>query len=260
MHFARRWFPEIIATPLLPLLILQGRRTRRITPRLPEAAGPRDGIAGTQHGTGALTLIAIGESPVAGVGVATQQEAITAQLAEILSHDVQRPVQWRAIGRNGVTAREAHQLLLSKVAQQPTDIVFVAFGVNDTTAFRPVGQWRNDIRSLLEAIDRRCMPGMILLSGVPPMAHFPALPQPLRWVMGLKAAALDAAVRDIANTMPQLHARLLHVPVAIDPADSSVMASDGYHASAKGCRVWAGLIAEAYIKDTSSRSQHIGGA
>ncbi|HEV2612584.1 MAG TPA: SGNH/GDSL hydrolase family protein [Noviherbaspirillum sp.] len=260
MHFARRWFPEIVATPLLPLLILQGRRTRRITPRLPEAAGSRDGNAGTQHGTRALTLIAIGESPVAGVGVATQQEAITAQLAEKLAQHMRQAVQWRAIGRNGVTAREAHALLLPEVPQQPIDIVFVAFGVNDTTAFRPVRQWRDDMGRLLAAIDKTCTPGMILLSGVPPMAHFPALPQPLRWVMGLKAGVLDAALRDISNTLPQLQARVLHVPMAIDPADKSVMASDGYHASASGCGVWAGLIAEAYIRDVNSRSQHIGEA
>ncbi|EKS9872121.1 SGNH/GDSL hydrolase family protein, partial [Burkholderia cepacia] len=29
-----------------PLLFAQGRYVRRVTPRLPEAAGPRDGVAG----------------------------------------------------------------------------------------------------------------------------------------------------------------------------------------------------------------------
>ncbi|MGB6055948.1 MAG: SGNH/GDSL hydrolase family protein, partial [Burkholderiaceae bacterium] len=36
----RRYLPELIALPLLPLLVAQGRRTRRVTPRLPEAGGP----------------------------------------------------------------------------------------------------------------------------------------------------------------------------------------------------------------------------
>ncbi|WP_334190251.1 SGNH/GDSL hydrolase family protein [Noviherbaspirillum sp.] len=255
MQFARRWLPEIIATPLLPVLIAQGRRTRRITPRLPEAAGPREGATDTLHDTAALTLLAVGESPVAGVGVALQQEAITAQLAAILSRHVMQPVTWRAIGRNGVTAREAHALLLPQVPQQPVDIVFVAFGVNDTTAFRPVAQWRNDMRRLLLEIDRICTPGVILLSGVPPMAHFPALPQPLRWVMGLKATALDAAVRDLADVTSHIQAKLLYVPVSIDPADKSLMASDGYHASAKGCTIWAGLIASAYVQHANGSSQ-----
>jgi lysophospholipase L1-like esterase len=259
MHSARQWLPEIIATPLLPLLIAQGRRTRRITPRLPEADGPREGATGALHNASVLTLLAIGESPVAGVGVALQQEAITAQLAARLSQHVMQTVKWRAIGRNGVTAREAHALLLPQIPQQPVDIVFVAFGVNDTTAFRPVAQWRKDMRRLLLEIDRICTPGVILLSGVPPMAHFPALPQPLRWVMGLKANALDAAVRDIANTTPQLQARLFHVPVSIDPTDQSVMASDGYHASAKGCAVWAGLIASAYISHAAGNVRQAGG-
>jgi hypothetical protein len=36
----RGYLPELIAALLLPWLLLQGRRTRRITPRLPEAVGP----------------------------------------------------------------------------------------------------------------------------------------------------------------------------------------------------------------------------
>lgn len=258
MHFARRWLPEIIATPLLPLLITQGRRTRRITPRLPEAAGLREGTAGTRHKTKALTLVAIGESPVAGVGVAMQQQSITAQLAAQLSRQLAQSVTWQAIGRNGATVREAHELLLPKLPQQCIDIIFIAFGVNDTTAFRPVAQWRDDMRKMLEILDKTCTPGIILLSGVPPMAHFPALPQPLRWVLGLKATVLDAAIRDIGNVVPQLRSRLLYVPVSIDPADKSVMASDGYHASEKGCAVWAGFITEAYMQHAGRIQRHGG--
>lgn len=237
----RRFLPELIALPLLPFLIAQGNYTRRVTPRLPEAGGPCAGIAGA--GGRPLSLLTVGESPVAGVGVSTHEEAITGQLARALSERFKRPVHWRACGRNGITARAALQQVVPSIPQQPVDIALVAFGVNDTTAFRPVRRWQSDLRALLDAVAARCEPQLLMLSGVPPMAHFPALPQPLRWVMGLKSAALDAATRDIALHLPHT----LYVPLALPVRDASMMAIDGYHPSAKGCAAWAGLLADACL-------------
>ncbi|HEY0848144.1 MAG TPA: SGNH/GDSL hydrolase family protein [Noviherbaspirillum sp.] len=238
----RRYIPELIALPMLPFLIAQGRRTRRITPRLPEAEGPSAGMVGGTRGR-PLSLLTVGESPVAGVGVRTHDEAITGQLAQALAARLGRPVAWRACGKNGVTAREALSEVIPAIPREPVDVVLVAFGVNDTTAFRPVSRWRRDLTDLLDAVRDRCQPQLILLSGVPPVAHFPALPQPLRWVMGLKADTLDMAVKGIAKKQARTH----YVPLALDTRDAAMMASDGYHPSAKGCAAWAALLAEAGV-------------
>jgi lysophospholipase L1-like esterase len=237
----RRYLPELIAFPLLPFLIAQGRRTRRITPRLPEAAGPVSGVAGTHHRGQALSILTLGESPVAGVGVATHEEAITGQFALALSHRLQRPVEWRACGKNGVTAREALEQVLPDVPREPVDIALVAFGVNDTTAFRTVSAWRSDLLKVLTALEARCTPRLVLVSGVPPVSLFPALPQPLRWVLGMKASALDVAVRELVPMLP----RAAYVPLALNPRDRGMMAEDGYHPSAIGCKAWAEVLAEA---------------
>lgn len=241
----RRFLPELIALPLLPFLVAQGRHTRRVTPRLPEAIGPASGIAGERHDGAPLSLLTVGESPVAGVGVSTHEEAITGQLAHALAVRLSRPVSWRACGKNGVTAREALEQVIPAVPSEPVDIALVAFGVNDTTAFRPVSGWCRDLRAVLDALDARCQPQLVLLSGVPPVAHFPALPQPLRWVMGLKARTLDVAAQALAME----RARTLHVPLALDTHDVTMMASDGYHPSAKGCTAWAGLLSEIGSKE-----------
>lgn len=240
----RRYLPELIALPLLPLLIAQGKRTRRVTPRLPEAEGPCEGRAETRGAGSPLTLLTVGESPVAGVGVTTQEEAITGQLAHALSSRLLRPVHWRAYGKNGITARDALQQVIPSIPEQPVDIALVAFGVNDTTAFRPVRRWQADLCELYDALDARCAPHLIVLSGVPPVAHFPALPQPLRWVMGLKASTLDTVARDLAPQLP----RTLYVPLTLATNDATMMASDGYHPSTKGCAAWASLMADACMQ------------
>lgn len=246
----RRFLPELIALPLLPFLLAQGKRTRRITPRLPEADGPSSGTAGREHAGQPLSLLTVGESPVAGVGVCSHDEAITGQLAQALAARLNRPVAWQACGKNGVTAREALEQLVPQIPRKSVDFALVAFGVNDTTAFRPVARWRSDLLAVLEELDTRCAPRLILLSGVPPIAHFPALPQPLRWVLGMKARTLDVAACDLAPRMP----RTVYVPLVLDTGDHTMMASDGYHPSAKGCTAWAQLLADAVVSVLDAKS------
>jgi len=239
----RMLIPDLAALALLPVLAVQGRQVRRRTPRLPEASGERSGMAGSAQGS-LLRLLAVGESPVAGVGVANQQESITGQLAEALAVRTGRPVAWQAFGQNGATVSDAISGIVGQVPHSPVDVLLVAFGVNDTVAFRRHGQWLRDMQVLLAALRDRCSPTVVLLSGVPPMQDFPALPQPLRWVLGMKASTLECGLEELARSVDGV----CHIPLRIG-GDPSMAAEDGYHPSAKGCREWARLLAEAYMRN-----------
>lgn len=131
--------------------------------------------------------------------------------------------------------------LLPIIVPQSVDLALVAFGVNDTTAFRPVSAWRADMATLLDALADRCRPRLTVLSGVPPVGRFPALPQPLRAVLGLKAAALDRALKMLASN----RRGTLYVPLALDTANPGLMARDGYHPSGAGCAAWADILTQA---------------
>ncbi|SNS12655.1 Lysophospholipase L1 [Noviherbaspirillum humi] len=231
----RRWIPELAAVPLLPFLMLQGRTARRRIPRLPEADGPTEGIHGTQHGGQPLRLVGIGESTIAGVGVQWQDEAITAQLAAQLSMRFRRSVAWQSLGRNGATLDHGILHLLPALPACHADIVLIGFGVNDTTSFLSPNRWRDKLTQLLDMVNRRLQPSGILLSGVPPVGRFPALPMPLRTVLGLKAATLDNEARLVARR----YANVSHVPLPPSILQPHLMASDGFHPSAAGCATWA---------------------
>jgi len=198
-----------------------------------------------------LALLAVGESPVAGVGVSNHEEAITGQFALALSQALGRSVNWQACGKNGVTVADALEQLTPLLPTAPVDIAALAFGVNDTTAFRRSAAWRAELLQMWEAVRERCRPRFIVLCGVPPVGRFPALPQPLRGVLGLKADALDREARRLAEQLPDT----VHVPVNIDTACAGLMAHDGYHPSAAGCTAWAGLLAEACF---THREQFLG--
>jgi lysophospholipase L1-like esterase len=78
----------------------------------------------------------------------------------------------------------------------------------------------------------RCRARLVVLSGTPPMGRFPALPRLLRHVAGLRAAALDRALRALAAR----DAATIHVP--LPPVRPLHFAPDGYHPAPAGYRIW----------------------
>ncbi|HUS24935.1 MAG TPA: SGNH/GDSL hydrolase family protein [Candidatus Binatia bacterium] len=217
---------------LLPLLLVQGRRARRNTPRLPEARGERAGAAGQGA---ALHLLVIGESPVAGVGVDRFEEALAPQLAAALAATLGRRVQWQALGENGADAGGVLERLVPRI-DGVADVAVLAVGVNDTTRFTSLARWQRTLRALVAALRMRCH-GAIVVAGVPPMAQFRALPQPLRSWLGLRSRLLDAAAREALSGMTAVR----HAPT---PRLAALhLARDGYHPSPAGAAAWAAMLA-----------------
>jgi lysophospholipase L1-like esterase len=222
--------------PLIPVMALQGRYVRRITPALPEAGGP---VTGGVPGEGApLRLLVLGESTAAGCGVSDHGEAIGGLLSASLARLTGRAVQWRVVGRNGVTAQDTRQQLLPLIPQQPVDLVVILLGVNDTKNLTPARRWRSDLRLLFGDLRIRVGPVPLLISAVPPMGAFPALPPPLRQFLGLRAALMDAALREeIAASEAVTWAGPVEL---LSPGD---FASDRFHPGAVGYARWAETLA-----------------
>ena len=228
-----------------PLLIAQGLWVRRVTPKLPEAAGPREGLrmpdasAQTPPAEAQLRLLIVGDSSAAGVGAAHQDAALAGRLSTELVARTGAPVRWQLIARTGVSARELDALV---EASAPTafDIALIVVGVNDVTGLRSLRHWLRDVDALADRL-RRIAPGARLVaSGLPPMHRFPALPQPLRGFLGARAIAFDDALGAWAARQPDA----LHVRIP-DMSDPSLAASDGFHPGPGAYAVWAGELARA---------------
>lgn len=225
---------------LAPVLVHQGRRVRATTPRLPEAPGPREGeIAGARA---IVRLLVLGESPAAGVGAADHQEALAGQVARTLAAEAGRAVRWRVLARNGATAAAAREELLAPAAGVAADVAVVALGVNDTLKLRAPGRWASDLRALIGLLRERCGPVPVVLAAVPPMGVFPGLPQPLRGVLGLRAAVLDRAAARLAAEMDGVR----HVSVPLPPgAVDDFFCADRFHPSPYGYSLWGAALGRA---------------
>lgn len=229
---------------LFPLLLLQAvwARFRRL--RLPEASGaPYE-----YHETG-LSILAIGESTIAGVGVQKMDQALTARLAHCLAEQFDQPVSWDAFGRNGDRLKD----LLDKHRNFPSRnyaAVIVAVGVNDTTGLTSLLRWSQQIVELTVKL-KQLYSAPICFCSVPPMHLFAALPQPLRYVLGIRARMLDQVLRKTA----EVSTGIFYLESGFLP-DQRYLARDGYHPSEKGYQIWGELIAEqlfAVLKDSPGK-------
>jgi lysophospholipase L1-like esterase len=233
---------RVAAAPIAPLLLWQGRKVRRDTPKLPEADGPRRVLLGADRAGRPLRLLIVGDSSAAGVGVAVQDDALAGRLAARLAPQWRGPLEWKLVARTGTTTRGALELLQVEPAEA-FDLAVVALGVNDVTALRPVGRWLEDVEQLHRMLRERHRVRRVLWSGLPPMHRFPALPQPLRSVMGWHARALDEGLARWCAARPAgARPRSVHVPLP-PMADAGYVAPDGFHPGPPAYAAWAQTLA-----------------
>lgn len=238
-----RHVAAILTPALLPVMLVQGYWLRRTTPRLPDAAGP---LAGTIAGEGEpLRLLALGESTVAGMGARTHETALAGQLALAVQHATRRTVQWEVVARSGINARQCSAELVPKLVGRCADVVMIALGVNDTIELHSARRWTSDVERLIEEVRAEVGDALVLLSGVPPLDYFPALPQPLSFVLGARSAALDRASLEMVKRLT----RVVYVPFQIDwNRRRELFCADGFHPSELGYSEWGAQLATALMK------------
>lgn len=237
---------------LAPVLVAQALRTRATLPRLPEAAGEREGVAGAAHSarvegqSRALHLLVAGDSSAAGVGVDDQQHALAAPLAAELARLAATPVRWRLVAASGLGTADTLELLRREHAVRPLprqDVAVVVSGVNDVVdQVRP----RRALAARAAMVDwLRATLGMrhAVFAALPPLHAFPGLPQPLRWVAGGDARRHDQALERWTRARRDVSRVALALPL-----DARMMAVDGFHPGAAAYRRMAEAIARHIVQ------------
>ena len=229
------------AIALAPLLLRQAKGLQTALVWLPEPQGPRHGVVGEADGA-PLRLLAVGDSTATGVGAERLDEGLVLQVAARLAARRQRPVAWRIEGQEGSNSGEVlgrHLPIVETVAHEgPWDAILVLVGANDALQLVSRRAFERSMRGLVDALLPHLAEGGVLgLAGAPQIDTFAWLPQPIRSLLGGHARSLDEALQRIAATEP----RAIHLPT---PAilEPELHAPDGFHPSAAGYRLWAGLL------------------
>lgn len=225
---------------LSPLLVAQALATRARLPRLPEAAGPREGRTGSGP---PLRLLILGDSSAAGVGVAQQTDALAGQLSRALAARCGACVHWQLLARSGLTSAQC-LALLQRAAPAAADVAVVVLGVNDVVDQVPSRRAVAAREAIANRLRNAHGVAHVVFAPLPPVNRFVGLPQPLRWVAGTDARRHDGALAAWAATRSDVS----HVPIEL-PLNRGLLAGDGFHPGPAVYRICGVALAE-HIADT----------
>lgn len=231
---------NLLILALSPLLLIQGLYVKRTTIRLPEAGGTRSGETGAGS---PLRLLILGDSAAAGVGTSLQQDALSGHLASRLS--LKFRLTWRLWAETGRTSRQCLDLL-EQQHSEPFDVVLISLGVNDVTSLLSRGRWLALQNLLANQLMEKFKARHVIFTSLPPMQHFPALPQPLRWVLGLRAKQFNRGLKAMVEKRPGCRLLVFDLPM-----QAEFIAIDGFHPSATTYALWAKQAAELIEQQTA---------
>ena len=248
----------LLTLPFSPLLFLQGKRVRATIPELPEAGGPKRGIAG--QGSNSFRLLTLGESTIAGVGVETHAEGFTGYLAGYLHKATGQPVEWQVLAKSGYTARAATAHLAPQLPTEPLDLIVVGLGGNDTFELNSPLRWRSDMIQLVKAIRQKQPDAPILINNLPPVGQFPAFPAGLQLALGSLVRLHGKVIRDIPSLFDQVYYQSRPINLeewrekAPAGAGADAFFSDGVHPSELTYRLWAEEAGAFIVAKSGSKS------
>jgi lysophospholipase L1-like esterase len=155
-------------------------------------------------------------------------------------------VSWKLLAQTGDASGQVLAKLRS-VSNEVFDFVVVSVGVNDVTAQTGNQEWLVNLKFIIELLKSKFHARHIILSGVPPMHLFPALPQPLRWWLGLRAKKLNAFMEKTARN----DNKCTFLSITF-PFEQHFMAEDGFHPGEPAYMLWGDELAKVIRAELNS--------
>lgn len=242
----KRWQRKFLAgaalvAPISPLLWVQGQITRWKVGVLPDAAGPLEGRTGDGD---AAKLFVIGESTVAGLGAREHDLALAGQFAKQLSKHIDHPIEWKVLGRNGVTARRTIDELVPLMSDERFDYILLGIGGNDVMRLSSPRKWRTDMLELIGIMREKHPDAVIFISNCPMIIASTAIPQPVKGILWQLSRMHDANIREFTAGMD----RVFYFPQPVNVKFEGFFA-DGIHPSEQGYADWSEAMIEYFAEN-----------
>ena len=239
-NYIRALLGYLIIGLLFPWLWLQGIYLKKVVLRLPT---PADAPFGVLQGSGRkLEILGLGESPMAGVGIAKHSETLTGLTAVRLNQLMDRQVNWKVMAQNGLTINNLNQL----IEEEPSvdaDLIIASIGGNDVFNLTPPWVWERDLIRCIKNLVRDGRKPLIIFSPVPCVGRFPAIPNPLRLAFGYWELLLQTSLDLVMNSIEDAH--LLEDRF---PDGKEFFLDDGIHPSQLAYKLWSEKLASTAVE------------
>ena len=109
--------------------------------------------------------------------------------------------------------------------------------MNDITAGKHSESWILELSELSFLLTKKFAAKKLIFSGIPPVRNLKKIPQPLHYVLSLKASVFENALQEFCEAHSNCH----HVSIDL-PVNEKTMAKDGFHPNREFYAAWAGRI------------------
>jgi len=247
-HHWRYMLGAIASIPLLPIIHYQGKKIRREVPQLPEALEPSGYVDTKSEKT--ITILFIGESTIAGVGVKKHKEGFAGAFAKNMADIYDVNVQWSVYARSGYTAKKMQERLLPKIKEEKAELIVLGMGANDAFTLNNPIHWNRDAKNLLLALQDKFGSTPIACPNIPPIKMFPAFTRSIKFVIGNLGEILGDELAQLCSTLDRVYFNSTRIDLNtwrkhldIEPTDG-LLFSDGVHPSELTYQIWAQDFAE----------------
>ena len=230
-----------ISWACLPIYIWQGLSLRRRALRL---APPQPQSVASEKGTGkTMSLLLLGDSSAAGVGVDDINHSLGGQLVKLLAERTSRPVKIRIAGCNSATAGQLRDYVVPNIKRQDFTHVIINVGINDTKNFHTGKRFCREFGTLIYALKTRFPDTQLIWSSILDMSHVPSLPTPLNKILGIRSRELRRHGEILCRE------RMAQIPEGVWDPTTENFSRDGFHASRKGYHEWAEVLVSHILKN-----------
>ena len=136
-------------------------------------------------------------------------------------------VEWELIAKTGATTADTVTHMES-LPSAVFDVAVTSLGVNDVKTGVTKDQWLDRQKKLVCLLREKFKVKKLLISAVPPMEMFPALPWPLGFYLGLCSSQMNRSMGDWLKTQTDCEFLKFNLPF-----DKNLMAEDGFHPGPK---------------------------
>jgi lysophospholipase L1-like esterase len=193
-------------------------------------------VTGRASAATPLVYVALGDSTAAGVG-AEHGGGYPDRLARKLSASG-IPVRLVNLGVPGATADDLRKDQLPRAQADAPALVSIGIGLNDVARGRPLADFARDLEIVADALART--KAVVILSELPDVSQVPSPPggaSPA--AVARRLAAYNAVIRRTAERHGFAVGALEGATRRAFGRDPSLLASDGFHPSARGYELWA---------------------
>ncbi|WP_194973980.1 SGNH/GDSL hydrolase family protein [Aquiflexum lacus] len=219
----RYFFELILLLPFFPFFYFKGKKLRETIIKLK----PQSEFLELGFDKDAKNILIIGESTAAGVGASTKENTFASQVY----HQSQQTYNIHNLGKNGLKAKKLKRLLTHAKQEIPQKFEFaiILIGANDCFKFTPPGRFRYQLKDFIELLQIEKSVQRIIIPSIAPVQHFPSIPGPMRFFLGLHRSILTRELKSLGKKIPALDFNNFKIEMTSD-----LLASDGIHPSDTG--------------------------